>query len=91
MLQVHPPPQEAVAASAPTLRSVAAISEHRDAAVAEQNAPFRVRLIPPRVNHAAGHWKSRSRWATAAASPRLVTPSLVRMLDTCTLAVLSLM
>ena len=33
----------------------------------------------------------RSRWATAAASPRLATPSLARMLETCTLAVLSLM
>src|SRR5690606_26096109 len=27
------------------------------------------------------------RWAVAAASPRLVTPSFPRMLDTCTLAV----
>src|SRR5689334_3513043 len=33
--------------------------------------------------------KRRSRYATAAASPRLVTPSLARMLDTCTLAVLA--
>ena len=32
-----------------------------------------------------------SRWATAAASPRPDTPSLARMLDTCTLAVLALM
>src|SRR5262245_49182710 len=35
--------------------------------------------------------KTRNRWAVAAASPRLATPSLARMLETCTLTVLVLM
>jgi hypothetical protein len=45
---------------------------------------------PPPAAHAA-HRSSPRRWATAAASPRPATPSLARIRETWTLAVLGVM
>jgi len=41
----------------------------------------------PGLSPGSKEWSRWSRWAVAAASPRVATPSLLRMLDTCTLAV----
>lgn len=47
------------------------------------------RLGGPRA-HPASASNKRSRWAVAAASPRLPTPNLAKMLETCTLTVFAL-